>query len=211
MGLLMLGGLIGSIIYGGYVFKMDAESEIIDAKVKPTTSELENKKIIQKNFKSICKRGRIKLDNGFPINEKHYNPCLAYLEYRGFSKEEVDYFKTLYIHKYNMRRTILTKKITDKHERLMMEYSKQENKKLMIFRRHFGGTEETMNKMMENDFWKSFTNHYSCVPDGRYNDEVWNLTVPEYVKKRDIEKIYDEVCFLQGIYKEGAGLKIQNM
>ena len=73
MGLLMLGGLIGSILYGGYAFKMDAESEIIDSKVKHTTSEVENKKIIQQNFKLICKRGRIKLDNGLPINEKHYN------------------------------------------------------------------------------------------------------------------------------------------
>lgn len=211
MGLLMLGGLIGSILYGGYAFKMDAESEIIDSKVKPTTSEVENKKIIQQNFKLICKRGRIKLDNGLPINEKHYNPCLAYLEYRGFSEEEVNYFKTLYGYKYNMRRTILTKKISDKHKRFEDEWNNQENKKLMVYRKYLGGTEETMNTMMENDFWKSFTNHYSCVPDGRNNCEVWNLSVPEYIKEKDIDKIYTEVCFLQGIYKEGTGLKIQKI
>lgn len=211
MGLLMLGGLIGTIVYGSYFFKMEAQSEIIDSKVKPTSSKLENKKIIQQNFKLICKRGNAKLDSGLPMYEKHYNPCLAYLQYRGFSEEEVNYFKTLYVYKYNMRRTILTKKISDKHKRFENEWSNQANNKLMIYKKYVGGTEKTMNKMMENDFWKSITNHYSCVPDGMYNVEVWNLSVPEYTKKKDIDKIYEEVCFLQGLYKDGAVLKIQKI
>ena len=48
MGLLMLGGLIGSILYGGYAFKMDAESEIIDSKV-----------LLRNNFLGIFAQNRI--------------------------------------------------------------------------------------------------------------------------------------------------------
>lgn len=207
----MLAGLLGTIGYMGYYAKNESIALLADGIIKPTNSLSEDKKIIQQNFKLICKRCNVKLDNGLPINEKHHGVCRAYLYDRGFSEEAVDYFKTLYTNKYNMRRTILTKKINDKHEKLAIDFANHENKKIMVYKKYLGGTEEQMELIMQNDFWKSFTNHYSRVLDSPYYREIWNLSIPEYVKEKDIDKIYDEVCFLQGIYKEGAGLKIQKM
>ena len=208
----MLAGLLGSIGYMGYFAKNESIALLADSIIKPTNSLSEDKKIIQQNFKLICKRAlNVKLDNGLPIYEKHYGICMAYLKDQGFSEEAVDYFKILYTNKYNMRRKILTKKINDKHEKLAIDFANQENKKIMIYKQYFGGNKEKTDKMMENDFWKSFANHYSLLRDGPYCREVWNLSVPEYIKKKDIDKIYDEVCFLQGIYKDDAGLKIQKI
>lgn len=208
----MLAGLLGTIGYMGYYAKNESIALLADGIIKPTNSLSEDKKIIQQNFKLICKRAtNVKLDNGLPINEKHYRVCMAYLMDRGFSEEAVDYFKILYTNKYNMRRKILTKKINDKHKKLSIDFANYENKKVMIYKQYFGGNKEKTEKMMENDFWKSFVNHYSLVRDSPYCREVWNLSVPEYIKEKDIDKIYYEVCFLQGIYKEGAGLKIQKI
>ena len=55
MGLLMLAGLLGTIGYMGHYAKQETTAIIGDSVIKPKDTLDENKQVIARNFKLICK------------------------------------------------------------------------------------------------------------------------------------------------------------
>lgn len=203
MGLLMLAGLLGTIGYMGYYAKQEATAIIGDSVIKPTDTLYEDKIVIARNFKLICKRGNAKLDKeGNPVN-KTCNQCLAYLQYQGFQQFAVDYFEQLYLDKYNKGREQARKKLQDKYwmfeQQFYDEYDKRETK--IIRHWDFGNTQEKCEKMMKNWLWMHMVTHYNIVDDGISNVEVWTISAPPSIL-RQIDTIYDMVCEMEVYSKE---------
>lgn len=203
MGLLMLAGLLGTIGYMGYYAKQEATAIIGNSVIKPTDTLYEDKIVIARNFKLICKRGNAKLDNdGNPVN-KTCNQCLAYLQYQGFQQFAVDYFEQLYLDKYNKGREQARKKLQDKYWRFEQQYFNECDKKETKIIRHwdFGNTQEKCEKMMKNWLWMHMVQHYNIVADGTSNVEVWTISAPPSIL-RQIDTIYDMVCEMEVYSKE---------
>ena len=198
MGLLMLAGLLGTIGYMGHYAKQETTAIIGDSVIKPTDTLDEDKQVIARNFKLICKRGNAKLDNdGNPVN-KTCNQCLAYLQYQGFQPFAVDYFEQLYLDKYNKGRKQARKNLQDKYwmfeQQFYDEYDKRETK--IIRHWDFGNTQEKCEKMMKNWLWWNMVRHYNIVDDGISNVEVWTISAPPSILKQ-IDTIYDMVCEME--------------
>ena len=203
MGLLMLAGLLGTIGYMGYYAKQEATAIIGDNVIKPTYTPYEDKQIIARNFKLICKRGNAKLDNnGNPIN-KTCNQCLAYLQYQGFQQFAVDYFEQLYLDKYNKGREQARKNLQDKYRMFEQQFYDEFDKRETKIIRHwdFGNTQEKCEKMMKNWLWMHMVTHYNIVDDGISNVEVWTISAPPSILKQ-IDTIYDMVCEMEVYNKE---------
>lgn len=203
MGLLMLAGLLGTIGYMGHYAKQETTAIIGDSVIKPTDTPYEDKIVIARNFKLICKRGNAKLDNnGNPVN-KTCNQCLAYLQYQGFQQFAVDYFEQLYLDKYNKGREQARKKLQDKYWRLEQQFFDECDKSETKIIRHwdFGNTQEKCEKMMKNWLWMHMVTHYNIVDDGISNVEVWTISAPPSILKQ-IDTIYDMVCEMEVYNKE---------
>ena len=203
MGLLMLAGLLGTIGYMGHYAKQETTAIIGDSVIKPTDTPYEDKIVIARNFKLICKRGNAKLDNdGNPVN-KTCNQCLAYLQYQGFQQFAVDYFEQLYLDKYNKGREQARKNLQDKYRKLEQQYFDECDKSETKIIRHwdFGNTQEKCEKMMKNWLWMHMVTHYNIVDDGISNVEVWTISAPPSILKQ-IDTIYDMVCEMEIYNKE---------
>lgn len=203
MGLLMLAGLLGTIGYMGHYAKQETTAIIGDNVIKPTDTLDEDKQVIARNFKLICKRGNAKLDNdGNPIN-KTCNQCLAYLQYQGFQPFAVDYFEQLYLDKYNKGREQARKNLQDKYRKLELQFFDECSKSETKIIRHwdFGNTQEKCEKMMKNWLWRHMVQHYNIVPDGISNVEVWTISASPSILKQ-IDTIYDIVCEMEVHNKE---------
>ena len=203
MGLLMLAGLLGTIGYMGHYAKQETTAIIGDSVIKPTDTPYEDKIVIARNFKLICKRGNAKLDNdGNPVN-KTCNQCLAYLQYQGFQQFAVDYFEQLYLDKYNKGREQARKKLQDKYRMFEQQFFYECDKCETKIVRHwdFGNTQEKCKKMMENWLWMHMVTHYNIVDDGISNVEVWTISAPPSILKQ-IDTIYDIVCEMEVHNKE---------
>lgn len=203
MGLLMLAGLLGTIGYMGYYAKQETTAIMGNSIIKPTDTPYEDKIVIARNFKLICKRGNAKLDNdGNPVN-KTCNQCLAYLQYQGFQQFAVDYFEQLYLDKYNKGREQARKKLQDKYWMLEQQFFDECDKSETKIIRHwdFGNTQEKCEKMMKNWLWMHMVQHYNIVADGISNVEVWTISAPPSIL-RQIDTIYDMVCEMEVYNKE---------
>ena len=203
MGLLMLAGLLGTIGYMGHYVKQETTAIIGDGVIKPTDTPYEDKIVIARNFKLICKRGNAKLDNdGNPVN-KTCNQCLAYLQYQGFQQFAVDYFEQLYLDKYNKGREQARKNLQDKYRKLERQFFDECSKSETKIIRHwdFGNTQEKCEKMMKNWLWRHMVQHYNIVDDGISNVEVWTISASPSILKQ-IDTIYDMVCEMEVYNKE---------
>ena len=203
MGLLMLAGLLGTIGYMGHYAKQEATAIIGNGVIKPTDTPYEDKIVIARNFKLICKRGNAKLDNdGNPVN-KTCNQCLAYLQYQGFQQFAVDYFEQLYLDKYNKGREQARKNLQDKYRKLEQQFFDEWGERETKIIRHwdFGNTQEKCEKMMKNWLWRRMVQHYNIVPDGISNVEVWTISASPSIL-RQIDTIYDMVCEMEVYNKE---------
>ena len=203
MGLLMLAGLLGTIGYMGHYAKQEATAIIGNGVIKPTDTPYEDKIVIARNFKLICKRGNAKLDNdGNPVN-KTCNQCLAYLQYQGFQQFAVDYFEQLYLDKYNKGREQARKNLQDKYRKLEQQFFDEWGERETKIIRHwdFGNTQEKCEKMMKNWLWRRMVQHYNIVPDGISNVEVWTISASPS-SLRQIDTIYDMVCEMEVYNKE---------
>lgn len=203
MGFLMFAGLIGTIGYMTHYAKQETKAIIGDSVLQPTHNIRKDKQIIEDNFELICKRCDIKLNkNNQPIYEKRYRPCVAYLQYQGFSTSVTDYFQQLYLERYNNKHETKIIDITEKHNRLLDTHFDTFNQRTTKVVRywHYGNTKEKCKKMMTNTLWAELVYDYNIVKDGSQNVEVWIIkTSPEILQQ--IDTIYDEVCHMTGIYK----------
>ena len=203
MGFLMLAGLLGTLGYMGYYMKQETTAIIGDNVIKPTNTPYEDKQLIARHFKLICKRGNAKLDsNGNPVN-KTCNQCIAYLQYQGFQKFAVDYFEQLYLDKYNKKHEQERKNLRDKYSMLEQQFYDEYDKRETKIIRHwdYGNTEAKCEKMMNNWFWSHIVTHYNIVDDGIANVEVWTISAPPSIL-RQIDTIYDEICDIEVYNKE---------
>ena len=202
MGFFMLAGLLGTLGYMGYFAKKETTAIIGDNVIQPTDTPYEDKQVIAKNFKLICKRGNAKTDiDGNPIHKEHYKPCCAYLQYQGFQQFAVDYFKKLYLEKYNKKYETNKKAIKDRHRWIDLHLLYQEPHETKIYRHwDYGDTYAKCEKMMNNWLWSHMVTRYNIVRDGISNVEIWTISAPPSVLKQ-LDKIYDEVCQLE-IYNE---------
>ena len=199
MGLLMAAGILGLMGYMGYYAKNECTAVVGDKTIQPTSTVTEDKQLIARHFKLICKRGNAKLDiNGNPVYKDGYKQCTAYLRYQGFQKFAVDHFEKIYLEKYNKKYEEKIKNIKERHryleEEVYYEYSEFETK---IFRHwDLGDTHTKCEKMMKNWLWSLIVTHYDIVEDGASNVEIWTIKAPQSVL-RQIDTIYEEVSFLE--------------
>ena len=54
MGLSMLAGLIGTVLYGSYCVKNDIQAITTDNSIKPTLNQKDNERKLRINFEAIC-------------------------------------------------------------------------------------------------------------------------------------------------------------
>lgn len=199
MGLLQFLGLVGTAAYGVHYAKNETKAIIGDSVIKPTHIDHDDKNLIEKNFKLICKRCDIKLDSdGDPIIEKGYNPCMAYLQYRGFKKSVTNHFKDIYIQKYRKKYNNKIRTMQYKHNDLLRLYIDHMNEKqTKVFRYwHWGDTEAKCKEMMKNMLWSSIVDDYNVVKDGSQKVEVWIISAPPSILKQ-VDTLHDEVWFLE--------------
>lgn len=214
MGFLMLAGLVGSVLYSSYCVKNDLQAITTDNKIKPTFNQQDNKEKIRKNFVSICKRCKVKLDaNNNPYKESDYKICVEYLKYQGYDDTSINYFITTFKEKANNRRTNKLYQINLKHSQLKQKYDNniRNNDIFVTFKKHHYNHEEPitrMNTIMENDLWRTIVHHHTYVNDGMGQYcEVWSLKVPNnFFSNYKIEDLYKEVCWIQNI-SDGSFIK----
>ena len=201
MGFLMFAGLVGTMGYMAHYAKNETKSIIGDTVIQSTHNDNKDKKIIEENFTLICKRCGIKVDlQGCPLYKNHYRPCVAYLQYQGFKESVANHFKEIYLEKYEKKYKKKDKEVSFKHSDLLRLYYDTPNKETKIFRYwHSGNTKGKCDKLMNNMLWSTLVDYYSIVPDGSQNVEVWTITAPQPILEQ-INKIYDEVCYLSGFY-----------
>ena len=199
MGLLMVAGIFGLMGYMGYYAKNELTAVVGDNTIQPTNTTNEDKQLIARHFKLICKRGNAKLDaNGNPVDKNGHKQCTAYLRYQGFQKFAVDYFEKIYLEKYNSKYEEKIANIKDKHRLLGEEVYYEHNEfETKIFRHwDLGDTHTKCEKMMKNWLWNRIVTHYDIVRDGASNVEIWTIKAPQSVL-RQIDTIYEEVSFLE--------------
>lgn len=199
MGFLMLAGLFGTLGYMGYYAKQEARAIKGDKILQPTGTPSIDKKTIENNFKLICQRGNAKIDkNNNPVHKNHYKPCVAYLQYQGFTIDIANYFKELYLEKYNRKYAQKIKQIKDRHwileQQFYNEYDMRETKVVRYW--NYGDTEKRCQTIMNNWLWSCMVERYNIVKDGNSNVEVWVISAPPSILKQ-IDKIYNEVCYLE--------------
>ena len=204
MGLLMTIGFFGMLGYMGYFAKQETKAIIGDSTIKPTYSLDADKSLIDKHFKLICKRCDVKLDKDEnPIDKNRYKPCIAYLLYQGFQEPATEYFKEIYLQKYDSKEKKKKEDIEEKHLKLYSQITLLGNKKTKLLRKwHYGSKKSVQEKcfnMTDNLLWTNLThNRYNIVRDGDQYVVVWTVKAPPEILKQ-IDKIYDEVCYIQGI------------
>ena len=106
MGLSMLAGLIGTVLYGSYCVKNDIQAITTDNSIKPTLNQKDNERKLRINFEAICKRCNVKLDKKTknPFKESDYKLCTEYLKYQGYDNNAIKYFEKIFKEKANNKK-----------------------------------------------------------------------------------------------------------
>lgn len=204
MSFLMLAGLVGTAIYGGYALQQEKRAIVSDFTIKPRATPEESKRVIFDGFETICKRRNIKLDkDGYPESPNGYISCAEYLRYQGFDEESVEYFIKKYQLKYRMRES----RFYDEAKRYLKKIEKRyelgkHNTILYTFRHtYFGNVEERMEKIMENETWQKLVHHHQYAQENAMSyHEVWVLEIPLELKG-EVKKIYKQVCIMEKVNK----------
>ena len=210
MGALLFMGMIGSITYGAYCVKKDIQTTTIDNKVKPTLNKMNNKKIIQNNFKDICIRSGIELSKQKnPLNLNQCHKGIEYLQYQGFDSQTIKFFENIYIEKFESEKQTQKDIITKKHNMLLDKATNEFKNTLIIFRREYYGNdkpEERMKKLMQNKLWNEIVDNYTYIRGNGTASfcEVWTLKVPKgFFKDNTFDdekhKLYKEICWIENI------------
>ena len=207
MGLSMLAGLIGTVLYGSYCVKNDIQAITTDNSIKPTLNQKDNERKLRINFEAICKRCNVKLDKKTknPFKESDYKLCTEYLKYQGYDNNAIKYFEKIFKEKANNKKQGKTAKINIKHSQLKNKYKNSTREHVLVtFKKHqYKDSNPTMrmNKLMENELWNTIVHNYTYVNDGygKYC-EIWNLKVPKnFFSNYNIDDLYNEVCWKQGL------------
>ena len=204
MGFLMFAGLVGTLGYMAHCAKKETNAIIGDSVLQPTHNEVKDKQIIENNFELICKRCDIKLNSdNKPLYEKQYRPCVAYLQYQGFSTSVANHFQQIYLARYENKHQVKNNDIKNKHDRIFETYYNTFDQKVTQVVRywHYGDTEIKCKKMMKNLLWSTLVDDYNIVKDGSQNVEVWIISASPVILEQ-IDDIYKEVCHLEGIIKD---------
>ena len=194
MGLLMLAGLIGTVGYMAHFAKNETRAMIADGQVKPTGNIYTDKRVIEDNFKLICKRCNIKLDfvDELP-KDNHYKVAIEYLKFQGFQKEATNHFEKIFLDKYNEKEK---KEIQERRKRMNRWSSilkNDTNKKRTVYRKYLGHDEEFSKRISQNYLWHKITQgNYNLVKDGYNTIEVWNIYAPQRIIN-NLDQIYDDV------------------
>lgn len=212
MGLFMLGGLIGGVLYSSHIIKKDIQAEKDDFLTKPTLDTEENKRKIQANFDTICRRSGITIDKYTknPLDMSQCHKGIQYLQYQGYDIESVNSFEQTFLNKFNQQqeknKLDIKKELTNlaiKHQTMLRQGKPYQ---LIVWRCNYYGdmeSEERMQLMRKNGLWRTITKEDStAIPStntSKYT-EVWRIVIPKgLLKKNDIKKIYDKVCWVEDI------------
>lgn len=207
MGLLMLAGLVGTVLYSGYVIKNDIQAEVTDYKTKPTFNKETNQDIIKNNFKDICKRSGIKMDAmSNPINDKKIESAKEYLRYQGYTDSDIDFFTNLFNEKVNDGYTHKVNILKCKNERLKYKLQQYPSTEMVVFRKTIYKSslspDERANKLLNNEIWSAIVDHYTYIRanGGGKWEEVWTLKVPQlFFTDITKEELYKNICELEDI------------
>lgn len=206
MGLLMLAGLIGTVVYGSHIIKNDIKAEQTDYRTKPTFDTNKNQKKIKDNFKDICRRSGIKTDRvGNPLNDTKIESAREYLRYQGYTENDIQFFTDLFNSKTQQGYDSRINVMKCKNERLKYKLQYTPSTEMVILRRtiynsHLAPTAR-MEKLLENDLWSSIVDHYSYIKSGGNKwEEIWTLKVPkDFFTDIKKEELYKNVCMLQNV------------
>ena len=212
LGIFALAGMIGTPIIAGKMLKKDFRSHTVDSVVKPCIqyspigNTIKNKKTIERNFLNICKRCEMtinKQDELLDIRECKIGE--EYLMYQGFDEESIEYFKELFNENMEMGKYRQIREIEEKHQQyLEMLESDPQNWEVIVYRKNYYGNEEInyrLNKLMENELWGKIVPDKPRYIDGEGTSKYMELHVIKAPKPiiNDLNNIYKEVCWLQGL------------
>lgn len=212
LGIFALAGMIATPIMAGKMLKKDITSYTVDSVVKPCTqyssigNTIKNKKTIERNFLNICKRCEMtinKQDELLDIRECKIGE--EYLMYQGFDEESIEYFKELFNENMEMGEYRQRREIREKHEKyLEMLESDPQDWEVIVYRKNYYGNEEInyrLNKLMENELWGKIVSDKPRYIDGEGTAKYMELHVAKAPKPiiNDLNNIYKEVCWLQGL------------
>lgn len=205
MGFLMLAGLVGSVLYSGYVIKNDIQAEITDKKTKPTFSQQTNQQRIYDNFTDICKRSGIPTKMGNPINDKKLDVAIEYLQYQGYTNRDIDYFKSLFKHRVKQQQSNDRNIIRLKNKRLKYKLDNNSADEMIILRRTIYKSclspQDRIDKLLQNDLWSRIVHHQTYIRSNQGKwEEIWTLKVPKnFFKDISKEETYRNICILQNV------------
>ena len=205
MSLLMLAGLVGSVLYSGYTIKNDIQAEMVDKKTKPTFNHNTNQNKIRNNFKDICKRSGIKLKNGNPVNDNKINTAIEYLQYQGYTDNDIKYFKKIFNNKLKQQQSSDINIMKLKNERLKYKLQNNPANELVVLRRTVYKSclspQDRIDKLLENELWNKIVDHqtYIRTNNGKW-EEIWTLKVPnKFFTDISKEELYKNICKLQNV------------
>lgn len=212
LGIFALAGMIGTPIIAGKMLKKDFKNHTVDSVVKPCIqyspigNTIKNKKTIERNFLNICKRCEMtinKQDELLDIRECKIGE--EYLMYQGFDEESIEYFKELFTENMEMGESRQRREIREKHEKyLEMLKSDPQDWEVTMYRKNYYGNEQInyrINKLMENELWKKIVPNKPRYIDGEGTAKYMELHFIKAPKPiiNDLNNIYKEVCWLQGL------------
>lgn len=205
MGLLMLAGLLGSVIYSGYVIKNDIKAEITDKQTKPTFNRQINQQKIRNNFTNICKRSGVKIKNGNPINDNKLINAIEYLQYQGYTNSDIQFFKSLFNHKLKEHKKSEKNILKLKNERLKYKIRNNTSNEIIVLRKTIYKSslspDKRIKQMLNNDLWRMIVHHQTYIRsnDGKW-EEIWTLQVPKnFFQDISKEELYRNICKLQNV------------
>lgn len=212
LGIFALAGMIGTPIIAGKMLKKDFRNHTVDSVVKPCIqyspigNTIKNKKTIERNFLNICKRCEMtinKQDELLDIRECKIGE--EYLMYQGFDEESIEYFKELFNKNIRRGKSRQRIEIKEKHEKyLEMLESDPQDWDTTVYRKNYYGNEQIdyrINKLIENELWGKIVCDKPRYIDGEGTAKYMELHVAKAPKPiiNDLNNIYKEVCWLQGL------------
>lgn len=212
LGIFALAGMIGTPIIAGKMIKKDITNHTVDSLVKPCTqynpisNTIKNKKTIEKEFLNICKRCEMtinKQDELLDIRECKIGE--EYLMYQGFDEESIEYFKELFNKNIRRGKSRQRIEIREKHQQYLETLeSDPQDWEVIVYRKNYYGNEEInyrLNKLMGNELWKKIVCDKPRYIDGEGTAKYMELHVIKAPKSiiNDLNNIYKEVCWLQGL------------
>ena len=200
LGIFALLGTVGVPLYAGYVVKKDIESMSRDYRVKPSPSVAKNKETIRREFDTICKRCEMRRNKqGEILDERYLNVAIEYLQYQGFDNESIELFEELFEKNFKGGLKRQTNEIKAKHQRYIEIMNKNPyNWDYKIFRQSYYGSgdiKRRVKKISENELWSKILNQEPQCVD---NIEIYSIYAPKRITN-NIDKIYEEVCWIQGL------------